>query len=143
MPSLYSEVCSSLSLESDAALLAEMTKANAAELAELEAAEKDAAENHGEVEVLEALLKKGKFFVRTGSKERALAVFKEASDKKSLSTGQRIELELDRIKLGVFWLDRPLLKAGVTEAELLLEKGGDWDRRNRPVLRQWCKCFVV
>ncbi|CAK9023686.1 26S proteasome non-ATPase regulatory subunit 6 homolog (26S proteasome regulatory subunit RPN7) (AtRPN7) (26S proteasome regulatory subunit S10 homolog) [Durusdinium trenchii] len=131
MVEYYKATCEHGVLKLDAGLVASMTKDNKAKLAELEAKVEDAQENHGEIEVMEALLKIAVFRARTGTKEEALEAYRKVAELKSMSTGQLIDVVLKRILLGFFWMDTELVKLNIEEAEKLLEKGGDWDRRNR------------
>jgi len=127
----YRNACSEGNLIMDEKIVAAMDRANERELDRLEDLKRDAEENHGEIEVMEALLKIAKFKSRTASKEDALASYDEVASLKSMSTGQLIDVVLRKAILGFFWGDYTLVKTNLDEAERLLEKGGDWDRRNR------------
>lgn len=45
--------------------------------------------------------------------------------------GTKIDLVLAIIRMGLFYGDKPLVKKHVERAKVLVESGGDWDRRNR------------
>jgi len=44
--------------------------------------------------------------------------------------GGKIDLSFARIRLGMFWRDRAVIKSGIDKAKAQVEKGGDWERRN-------------
>ena len=50
---------------------------------------------------------------------------------KALSTGQKIDLTLKIIRVGLFHGDTALLEEYLAKAKALVDAGGDWDRRNR------------
>jgi len=50
---------------------------------------------------------------------------------KTPGLGSKIDLVLTLIRVGFFFSDQELIKENLTKAEELIEKGGDWDRRNR------------
>ncbi|GBG31538.1 26S proteasome non-ATPase regulatory subunit 6-like [Hondaea fermentalgiana] len=127
----YKLACDQGLLKLDSSLVKSMEKSNAKELDALEDRKFDAEENHGEIEVMEAQLKLAKFRSLTGSLEEALAAYDEVAGLKSMSTGQLIDVVLRKVILGFFWGDYSLAKTNLDEAERLMEKGGDWDRRNR------------
>ena len=45
--------------------------------------------------------------------------------------GTRIDVVLAIIRVGMFFVDKMLVKKNVDRAKTLVESGGDWDRRNR------------
>ena len=45
--------------------------------------------------------------------------------------GSRIDIALTRTRIGFFFGDNSLISTALSRAEELVEKGGDWDRRNR------------
>lgn len=114
----------------DAAVPAAMEAANEKELAELDATVKDAEENAGESEVREALLARATFFARIFDRVRA----EEAYDRTYAATigvGQKIDIVLSLIRLGLTDMDFKSVASNVARAKELIEKGGDWERRNR------------
>ena len=131
MVAYYASVCEAGLVKSDAALVASLKAKNASELAALQSKEKDMVENHGEVELMEAQLKTATFLALTGTQAEAVAAFDKVSALKSTSTGQLLDIVLRKIRLGFVWMDTELIASSIAAAEKLLEKGGDWDRRNR------------
>jgi 26S proteasome regulatory subunit N7 len=45
--------------------------------------------------------------------------------------GNKIDLVLAIIRVGMFFADKTIVKKNVDRAKVLIESGGDWDRRNR------------
>eukprot|EP00516_Mucochytrium_quahogii_P002620 CAMPEP_0203748156 /NCGR_PEP_ID=MMETSP0098-20131031/3102_1 /ASSEMBLY_ACC=CAM_ASM_000208 /TAXON_ID=96639 /ORGANISM=" , Strain NY0313808BC1" /LENGTH=394 /DNA_ID=CAMNT_0050636793 /DNA_START=245 /DNA_END=1429 /DNA_ORIENTATION=+ len=131
MVGMYKNTCEHDLCKLDQGLVKEMTAANEKELLRLQEKKKDAEDNHGEIEVMEALLGIAKFYALTGTKQEALDAFHQVSSLKSMSTGLLIDVVLRKILLGLVWMDKELMKTCIDEADKLLEKGGDWDRRNR------------
>eukprot|EP00753_Platysulcus_tardus_P002196 PLAT11621.1.p2 GENE.PLAT11621.1~~PLAT11621.1.p2 ORF type:complete len:393 (+),score=178.52 PLAT11621.1:25-1203(+) len=130
MGALYESVCSELGWEKDEELASKLAEENATEGERLEAVEKDALENLGENEVFDAAMAKVDHWVRVGDAARAATALENAKEK-AMSSGQRIDVTLQTIRLGLFHSDFKLVRERVEEAEKLVEDGGDWDRRNR------------
>ena len=62
--------------------------------------------------------------------DKAIAEFESLFEKTGI-LGTKIDLVLAIIRMGLFYGDKPLVKAQVERAKTLVESGGDWDRRNR------------
>jgi len=131
MVAFYIDTCEHGLLTRDESLLSSMKAANAGTLAELEEKEKNMKENHGEIEVMDVLLEISRFFALSGSISDALEAYDKAFALKSCSTGQKIDVILKKLLLGLVWHDNQLVSKSVEESEELMESGGDWDRRNR------------
>ncbi len=50
---------------------------------------------------------------------------------KTVGIGNRMDLVFGNIRMGLFYMDHPLVEENITKAKQMLEEGGDWDRRNR------------
>jgi 26S proteasome regulatory subunit N7 len=100
------------------------------ELAELDGKLKDVEENAGESEVREAKLARAEFFARIMDKKRAEAAYEETF-KVTVGFGQKIDIVLSLIRIGLTDMDYPLVAKNVARAKDLIDKGGDWERRNR------------
>lgn len=87
MVQYYEYACEHGVTNRDAALVKEMQEANKKEEKVLAEKEKDAAENHGEIEVMEALLATASFKALTGTKQEALTAYDKVAGQKSMSTG--------------------------------------------------------
>lgn len=104
---------------------------NAKKLADLQKEIDDAEGNLGEIEVLEANKKLAAFYYLTNTKEKALGTYDKVGNLKGMSTGQKIDNNLKKVLLGLFWKDFELLQVTLEECDRLMEIGGDWERRNR------------
>ncbi|RMD43376.1 hypothetical protein DV735_g1692, partial [Chaetothyriales sp. CBS 134920] len=70
------------------------------------------------------------FWARVGDKDKAINAF-ESVFEKSGPLGTKIDIVLAIIRLGLFFNDKAFVKKQVDRASILVESGGDWDRRNR------------
>ncbi|XXQ34073.1 PCI domain-containing protein [Plasmodiophora brassicae] len=111
-------------------LQAKLDKDNAEELAALDAKLTDAVENLGESEVRDAVQSKAEFFARIGDKAKAEETYKDAMGK-TVGSGQKIDLMFDQIRLALFWNDFSAVRSLIEQTTAMVEKGGDWERRNR------------
>ncbi len=100
------------------------------ELAELDQKLKDAEENAGESEVREAKLARAEFFGRILDKERAEEAYDETFQA-TVGFGQKIDIVFALIRIGLTDKDYAFVARNITRAKDLIEKGGDWERRNR------------
>lgn len=130
MAPYYRNVCQKFGWKLDVSLVAEMEAANTKKLEELEAKLKDATENLGETEISDALLAKAEHLSRIGDKDAALEAYKIALEK-SGPLGHRIDIVLAMSRIGFFFSDKELISKKLEKAKVLIEEGGDWDRRNR------------
>lgn len=96
---------------------------------------KDAEENFGESEVREALLTQSKFVARTGSLSEAVEAYDKTLEK-TVGSGQKIDVVLALIRLGFAANDFDFTRKNIARAKELIEKGGDWERKNRLRVRQ-------
>jgi 26S proteasome regulatory subunit N7 len=140
MAPFYRRVCSEFQWPVDAALASNMEAANAEELRVLDERLVDAEQNLGDIEVLEALLAKARMHSRVGDKQAALDAFKAAGEKPQ-SGNQRILVALHVIRIGLFFRDLPLVETHIKRAAVLIDEGGDWDRRNR--LKVYEGCYLM
>ncbi len=60
-----------------------------------------------------------------------MATYGGVSEGKALSTGQKLDISMVLVRLGLIHDDIPFAKAQLDKAHVLNEAGGDWDRRNR------------
>lgn len=133
MTPLYESMCAEFGWPVDAALVEKMNATNAEELKTCEEKHKDAEENLGDMEVLEALFAKATYYTRIGDKDGAMAAYKvlEENDKIKISTSQKIQMSLNKIRIAIFFNDSELVDSNIEVAKKLVDLGGDWDRRNR------------
>eukprot|EP00731_Ephydatia_muelleri_P003686 Em0001g3686a len=96
-----------------ARLQGDAEKVNESELKRLDEAIENAQKNYGESEQKDALMAKAEYLCRIGDKDSAVSAFRVAYEK-TVGLGYRLDVVFYLIRIG-----------------LLLEEGGDWDRRNR------------
>jgi len=114
----------------DAKLLKEIEAKNEKRLKELDDAIKDAEENLGETEVRDAWHRRAEYLCQIGDKEGSLTAFRKTFEK-TVGVGRKIDLVLQQIRVGLFYMDHQLISTNLTKAKSLIEQGGDWDRKNR------------
>ncbi|RMZ74935.1 hypothetical protein DV737_g5602, partial [Chaetothyriales sp. CBS 132003] len=114
----------------DEALYDELKADNDRELEEIQKEEDEAAEKAGETEVLAARGKRADFWARVGDKDRAISAFETVFEKTG-PLGAKIDIVLAIVRVGLFFNDKAFVKKQVERASILVESGGDWDRRNR------------
>ncbi|WFD35437.1 proteasome regulatory particle subunit [Malassezia cuniculi] len=114
----------------DDALLAELEEKNKKELDRLDAAQKQAEESEGDLELHTVLTQRAQYLARIGDKEAALRAH-DAALERATGLGSKIDLTLTKIRLGLFFGDTGLTQSSIAAASALIEEGGDWDRRNR------------
>ncbi|KAI9189898.1 proteasome regulatory particle subunit [Blastocladiella emersonii ATCC 22665] len=130
MAPFYSHVCEVAKIPVDAALLAKLEAANTAHLESLAAKLKEAEESAGETEISDALIATADYLAKIGEKEKALSAYRTAFEK-TPGVGAKIDLVFSQLRIGLFYGDREVVLQQLEKAKGLIEKGGDWDRRNR------------
>ncbi|KAI0076430.1 PCI-domain-containing protein [Panus rudis PR-1116 ss-1] len=130
MAPYYRIVTSAGILPLDTALVERMEKENKEELEKLEERREEAEKMDGESDIADALRAKANYLTRIGDKEKAVEAQKVALEK-TPGLGQRIDIVLTLIRIGLFFGDQDLIQTNMTKAEELIDQGGDWDRRNR------------
>ncbi|EJD02499.1 proteasome 26S subunit [Fomitiporia mediterranea MF3/22] len=117
-------------LPEDKALLERMDAANAEELKKLDERLEEAEKTEGETEIADALRARAMYLTRIGDKDKAIAA-QELAFEKTPGVGSKIDIVLTLVRIGFFFGDHVIISKNLTRAEELIEKGGDWDRRNR------------
>jgi len=130
MAELYKEVCVELNLPVNNSVLEEMQGKNKEELDRLTNAIELAEKNEGESEVREAMVAKCEYLTSIGDKESSLEMLKKTLEKTN-TTGHKLDLHFHLIRLGLFFNDNKIITVNLDAAKILIEQGGDWDRRNR------------
>ncbi|KAJ1569102.1 26S proteasome non-ATPase regulatory subunit 6, partial [Cladochytrium tenue] len=117
MAPFYRALCTDTAtgLALDDALLKDLSAANAARVAELDAKIGDATENLGETEISDALIAKADYLARIGEKDLALAAYKTASEKTG-PLGTRIDIIFAMIRIGMFFSDNELISRNIEKA---------------------------
>ncbi|KZT00063.1 PCI-domain-containing protein [Laetiporus sulphureus 93-53] len=130
MAPYYRLVTAAGALPLNQSLLDTMEQANKEELERLDKRLEEAKETEGESDIADALQARANHLTRIGDKERAAEAQKLAFEK-TAGMGSRIDIVLTLARIGFFFGDFDVIKDNLAQAEELIEKGGDWDRRNR------------
>jgi len=126
----YEQACDQFHWEKDKKWIEEATRKNEIRLKELDDKIEDAEKNFGETEVREASLARAEHLCRVGTKEQAESAYRVTSEK-TVSLGQRLDIALALIRIGLFHNDQDLISRNIAKAKSLVDEGGDWDRKNR------------
>jgi len=119
-----------IQIPEDKGLLERLEKLNEEELKKLDERLAEAEKTEGESEIADALKARATYLTRIGDKDRAIAA-QELAFEKTAGVGTKIDIALTLIRIGFFFGDHSIITSNTTRAEELIEKGGDWDRRNR------------
>ncbi|KAI1791725.1 PCI-domain-containing protein [Ganoderma leucocontextum] len=130
MAPYYRIVTSTSALPLDQVLLERMEKENKEELDKIEERLEEAKKTEGETDIADALRARANYLTRIGDKDKAVEAQKLALEK-TPGLGSRIDIGLTLIRIGFFFSDHEMITQNLQQAEELVEKGGDWDRRNR------------
>ena len=146
-PALYRHLQATLADAAPAALsddqLAALATHHAAVLDHLRAAVARAAEDAGDMEVLDATLDVARYAARVSSKDAALAAYDEVMALPKLSAGKTLDVHLEMARVASFWGDDKRMSATLAAAAKAAANGGDWDRRNRLKVYQALNCLLV
>ncbi|CBZ51763.1 putative 26S proteasome non-ATPase regulatory subunit [Neospora caninum Liverpool] len=127
---LYQQVCEEFRWPVDQTLAQSMEMKHKEELEAIDARLEEAKEKYGDVEVRDALLSRANFYCRIGDLKQAVKAY-DVAYQKTVGTGGKIDITLTLIRLGFIFSDQELVKKYLARAEEELEKGGDWERRNK------------
>lgn len=136
MESVWALSGTSLDLD-DSVLLGKLKAQAEATLKTLNDKHEDAVKNSGEIELLDSLLNKGKYYYRIGSSasvdnnSTAIALFDEIIAKPKVPTNRKIDALLEKAKLSLFAMDMQSLSLTLDALSPIVEKAGDWDRKNK------------
>lgn len=126
----YTKVTLELDWPKDAELTDRLAADIEKRIAELDSKLEDARANAGESEVRDALLARAEFFASIFDRERAEKAYEETM-KVTVGVGQKIDIVFALIRLALTVTDFEGMSTNITKAKSLIEKGGDWERRNR------------
>ena len=73
------------------------------------------------MEVLDALIAREKFYTRIGNKAEALKAADEILEKPKISTGKKIDVTMDKVRIGLFYRDQDITKDNLEKAKKLIE----------------------
>ncbi|QDZ20107.1 regulatory subunit N7 of 26S proteasome [Chloropicon primus] len=127
----YKSICAEFGWTVDEGKRKELEDKTSKELEELEEKIKDAIENLGDSEVKDALTAKAEYICKIGApKEERKLAFKVAEDK-TVAIGHKLDLVFSQLIMSIFDGDFQVMKALIDKCKQLLEKGGDWERKNK------------
>jgi len=130
MVKYYEELCNNFKVHKDENWIHENKVFNENKLKELDNAIEDAVKNLGENDVRLANLAKADYLCRIGEKENAESQYRVTTEK-TVGVGQKLDIVFTLIRMGFFYSDNSLIQRNIEKAKLMIEQGGDWDRRNR------------
>lgn len=142
MSHFYEDCCKDLGWTLDDALLQKMKKNNEDKVKEFDVAIEDALTSQGETEIRETHLAKAEHYTLIGDKTSAIAAI-SLTFEKTVSLGQRLDLLFLKIRIGLFYIDHDLVSTNIEKAKVLIEEGGDWDRRNRLKVYEGLYCMYI
>jgi len=140
MAPYYENLCTELGWEIDSTELARMQAANEAQIKKFADQLEDAETNAGETEIREALLARAEYHSKIGDKAATLETFDKVFAK-SVGIGNKLDVILYLIRIGMFFNDSKLVTSNIEKAKKMIEEGGDWDRRNR--LKVYEACYLM
>lgn len=114
----------------DEQLYESMKKANEEEVARLEGKIKEAEDDEEELAIVENWVKLGEYYAKIADRERAIRTLRKAYEL-TASSGVKIDICLTIIRIGFFYDDKPFIGQELEAVKLLIDRGGDWERRNR------------
>eukprot|EP01071_Lankesteria_metandrocarpae_P007063 Lankesteria_metandrocarpae@DN4564_c0_g1_i1.p2 len=130
MIAYYRRLANTLGWIEDEALVQKLEKQRDETLEALGVAIEDAETNLGETEVRDAFLRQAHFYCRIGDKENALQWYSKTYDK-SVGAGNRLDVIDTLVRVGLCEGDLDLSRDMIELAKKELDRGGDWERRNK------------
>ncbi|KAJ2696753.1 proteasome regulatory particle subunit [Coemansia sp. IMI 203386] len=131
MASYYSMLVAEGVLQEDRALARELQEASVAELAELDKNVEVAKEEHGDLEQNESSIHRAVFLAQIGEEEKAHTAYEEVLQRPTTTLNQKLDIVFGKLRLGMFYYRPIIVQREIDRAHELVNKGGDWDRRNR------------
>jgi len=127
----YTAICSEMAWPVDEAKLKDMKEKTSKYLSDLEEKINDAVENLGDSEVRDALTAKAEYLCKIGEpKEKRMLAFKIAEEK-TVAIGHKLDMVFSQLIMSIFDGDFQMMRRLIEKCKQLLEKGGDWERKNK------------
>ena len=127
----------------DQELYNELCKKNESKIKELnEKIQKLEEDDEGELEQAQAWINLGEYYAQIGDKDNAEKTLGKSLSK-AISTGAKIDVMLTIARLGFFYNDQLYVKEKLEAVNSMIEKGGDWERRNRYKTYYGIHCLAV
>lgn len=114
----------------DEAVYKTLCKNNNEKIAEIEAAIKKGEEEEEESAIADGWTKLGNYYAEIGNREKAISTLRKAHELAS-GTGNKIDILLTIVRIGIFFDDKAFVKKELDAVKIFIDKGGDWERRNR------------
>lgn len=115
----------------DETLYQSLLNKNAEKVKQLESDISEAEKNdEGELEKAFSWVKLGEYYAQIGDVEKSLSTLEKAK-KVSISLGGKIDIMLTIVRIALFFNDQVAVSEKLGEVHDAIEKGGDWERRNR------------
>ncbi|PVU97592.1 hypothetical protein BB559_001992 [Furculomyces boomerangus] len=127
---IYKQTCEMLGVQENAVLIQTMEAENKKVLEELDEKIK-AAEELGDLELTSAMIAKAEYFAKIGDKNSAIALYTETADRSTTTFNHKLNISFGLLHLGFFYMDTKLVQKQIEKAKELVDRGGDWERRNR------------
>lgn len=109
-----------------------LVKLNNEQIDKLNATIKELKEkDEGTLELSIAYNNLGAYYTQIGDFENAKTTLLNSAFKTAISLGAKIDILFMVVRLGFFYDDKLFIKQQLQHIESLIEKGGDWERRNR------------
>lgn len=115
----------------DEELYQSLVKKNKEKIEELEKEIKQAEQDEEETAIAEGWTKLGNYYAEIGDKDKAITTLKKATSLSSSGSGSKLDNMLTIIRIGLFFDNKSFVKKELDAVKLLIERGGDWERRNR------------
>ncbi|CRH00163.1 26S proteasome regulatory subunit RPN7, putative [Plasmodium relictum] len=126
----YSYICEELNLNMDKDLYKKLKDKADEEMNKIEKKILESEENFDSVDTKNDLLIKANFFCKIGDKENSIKEYEEAY-KKGIGIGVKLDILLTIIRISIFFNDMKNTKKYLEQAKTQMEKGGDWERKNK------------
>lgn len=134
MSCVYQHICKHLEWTEDAEKLASMQAANAAKVKEFDERVAYCEVNMGDVEVRDTYMAKADYLINIGDKAGAQAAYDEVEKKTSVAN-IRLTIVFNQIRLEMLMGSWSTIKEYIVTAKTLCEQGGDWEKKNRLMVR--------
>lgn len=127
----------------DESLYNELLDKNEQKVTELKEHLAEVEENdEGELEQAQCWIKLGEYYAQIGDRANAQETLEKALSK-AISTGAKIDIMLTITRLGFFFNDQLFVKEKLEQINVMIEKGGDWERRNRFKTYKGIHCLAI
>ncbi|QLQ78810.1 hypothetical protein HG537_0B01580 [Torulaspora globosa] len=130
-------------LKFDEGIYQELVKKNEEKIASLKNKLTEVEENdEGELEKAQCWIELGEYYTQIGDRANALDTLEKALGK-AISTGAKIDVMFTITRIGFFFNDQFFVKEKLEQINVMIEKGGDWERRNRFKTYKGIHCLAV